>query len=70
MMGSISKIKAANPDSLLFYRMGGFCELFFEDAEIASRARHRVDEARQAPGPRHPDGRRAGACRRRLICRS
>ena len=31
-------IKAANPDCLLFYRMGDFYELFFKDAEIASRA--------------------------------
>src|SRR3569623_1744069 len=30
--------KAANPDCLLFYRMGDFYELFFEDAEVASRA--------------------------------
>src|SRR5690606_13779686 len=28
----------ANPDSLLFYRMGDFYELFFDDAEQASRA--------------------------------
>ena len=32
------EIKAANADCLLFYRMGDFYELFFEDAEIASRA--------------------------------
>ena len=32
------EIKAANPDCLLFYRMGDFYEMFFEDAEIASRA--------------------------------
>ncbi len=32
------EIKAANPDCLLFYRMGDFYELFFEDAEQASRA--------------------------------
>ncbi len=32
------QIKAANPGSLLFYRMGDFYELFFEDAQIASRA--------------------------------
>src|SRR5215203_4599900 len=32
------EIKNANPDSLLFYRMGDFYELFFEDAEVASRA--------------------------------
>ncbi|HSL78363.1 MAG TPA: DNA mismatch repair protein MutS, partial [Pseudolabrys sp.] len=31
-------IKAAHPDCLLFYRMGDFYELFFADAEIASRA--------------------------------
>ncbi len=38
MMEQYLEIKAANPDSLLFYRMGDFYELFFEDAEIASRA--------------------------------
>ena len=38
MMAQYLEIKAANPDGLLFYRMGDFYELFFEDAEIASRA--------------------------------
>ena len=38
MMQQFCEIKAANPDCLLFYRMGDFYELFFEDAEIASRA--------------------------------
>ena len=38
MMAQYIEIKAANPGSLLFYRMGDFYELFFEDAEIASRA--------------------------------
>src|SRR4051794_26861334 len=38
MMEQYIEIKAANPDCLLFYRMGDFYELFFEDAEIASRA--------------------------------
>jgi DNA mismatch repair protein MutS len=37
MMAQYMEIKAANPDSLLFYRMGDFYELFFGDAEIASR---------------------------------
>ena len=37
MMAQYIEIKGANPDSLLFYRMGDFYELFFEDAEIASR---------------------------------
>ncbi len=38
MMAQYIEIKAANTDCLLFYRMGDFYELFFEDAEIASRA--------------------------------
>ena len=38
MMEQFIEIKAANPDSLLFYRMGDFYELFFQDAEVASRA--------------------------------
>src|SRR6266478_2754046 len=38
MMEQYIEIKAANPDCLLFYRMGDFYELFFEDAELASRA--------------------------------
>lgn len=37
MMEQYIEIKAANPDSLLFYRMGDFYELFFDDAEKASR---------------------------------
>ena len=36
VMEQFIEIKAANPDCLLFYRMGDFYELFFEDAEIAS----------------------------------
>ena len=38
MMAQYIEIKAAHPDSLLFYRMGDFYELFFGDAEIAARA--------------------------------
>jgi DNA mismatch repair protein MutS len=38
MMEQYLEIKAAHPGCLLFYRMGDFYELFFEDAEIASRA--------------------------------
>src|SRR5205823_8959979 len=38
MMEQYIEIKAAHPDCLLFYRMGDFYELFFQDAEIASRA--------------------------------
>src|SRR5437660_12340485 len=38
MMEQYIEIKAANPEYLLFYRMGDFYELFFDDAEVASRA--------------------------------
>ena len=38
MIAQYLEIKAANPASLLFYRMGDFYELFFDDAETASRA--------------------------------
>lgn len=38
MMVQYLEIKAAHPGFLLFYRMGDFYELFFEDAETASRA--------------------------------
>ncbi len=37
VMAQFLELKAANPGSLLFYRMGDFYELFFEDAEIAAR---------------------------------
>src|SRR5499425_2354710 len=38
VMEQFIEIKAAHPDCLLFYRMGDFYELFFEDAEVAARA--------------------------------
>ncbi|WP_180901028.1 DNA mismatch repair protein MutS [Martelella soudanensis] len=38
MMEQYIEIKAANPDLLLFYRMGDFYELFFDDAVAAARA--------------------------------
>jgi hypothetical protein len=37
MMQQYLGIKAEHPDTLVFYRMGDFYELFFEDAEKASR---------------------------------
>ncbi|WP_412566829.1 DNA mismatch repair protein MutS [Candidatus Accumulibacter phosphatis] len=37
MMQQYLRIKAQHPDLLLFYRMGDFYELFFDDAEKASR---------------------------------
>ncbi|MEO7465249.1 MAG: DNA mismatch repair protein MutS, partial [Nitrosospira sp.] len=37
MMQQYLRIKAQHPDILMFYRMGDFYELFFEDAEKASK---------------------------------
>ena len=37
MMRQYLRIKAQHPDKLLFYRMGDFYELFYEDAEKAAR---------------------------------
>ncbi|MEM6461790.1 MAG: DNA mismatch repair protein MutS [Pseudomonadota bacterium] len=38
MMEQYIEIKAAHPDALLFYRMGDFYELFFDDAVEAAKA--------------------------------
>ena len=62
MMAQFIEIKAANPDCLLFYRMGDFYELFFDDAEVAARAlgialtkrgRHRGRDVPMAGVPVH-----------------
>jgi DNA mismatch repair protein MutS len=37
MFAQYKRIKAEHPDALLFYRMGDFYELFFEDALIAAK---------------------------------
>ncbi|MBJ3777244.1 DNA mismatch repair protein MutS [Acuticoccus sp. 2012] len=38
MMAQYLAIKAAYPEGLLFYRMGDFYEMFFDDAHLAARA--------------------------------
>lgn len=37
MMQQYLRLKAQHPNTLLFYRMGDFYELFFDDAEKAAR---------------------------------
>ena len=37
MMQQYFKIKEQNKDCILFYRLGDFYEMFYEDAKIASR---------------------------------
>ena len=36
MMQQFLRIKSEHPDQMLFYRMGDFYELFFDDAKRAS----------------------------------
>ena len=38
MMAQYLRVKESQPDALLFYRMGDFYEMFFDDAEIAASA--------------------------------
>ena len=38
MIAQYLAVKEAHPDSLLFYRMGDFYEMFFEDAETGAAA--------------------------------
>ena len=38
MVAQYLQVKETQPDALLFYRMGDFYEMFFEDAEIAAAA--------------------------------
>ncbi|MBQ3785689.1 MAG: hypothetical protein II799_00270, partial [Lachnospiraceae bacterium] len=37
MMKHYIETKDQNPDCILFYRLGDFYEMFFEDAELVSR---------------------------------
>jgi DNA mismatch repair protein MutS len=36
-MRQFLNIKEAHPDEILFFRMGDFYEMFFEDAKLASK---------------------------------
>src|SRR5437764_2643261 len=62
MMAQYLEIKAANPGCLLFYRMGDFYELFFDDAAVAAealgialtkRGRHRGEDIAMCGVPVH-----------------
>lgn len=62
VMAQYLEVKAANPGSLLFFRMGDFYELFFEDAEQAAgalslaltkRGKHQGEDIPMAGVPAH-----------------
>ena len=42
MMQQYLRIKAEHPNALLFYRMGDFYEMFYEDAERGARRLRRT----------------------------
>lgn len=48
MIRQYLKIKEENPDAIIFYRLGDFYEMFFEDAKVASKALDLVLTARNA----------------------
>ncbi len=50
MMQQYMEIKARVPEHILFYRLGDFYEMFYEDAEIASKALDLVLTSRNAGG--------------------
>ena len=37
LMAQYREIKARHPDAILFFRMGDFYEMFYDDAEVAAR---------------------------------
>ncbi|MGB9867209.1 MAG: DNA mismatch repair protein MutS [Bacillota bacterium] len=54
MMKQYQEIKSRYPDAIVFFRLGDFYEMFFEDALLASRELDIVLTAREASGERAP----------------
>ncbi|HHV78223.1 MAG TPA: DNA mismatch repair protein MutS [Firmicutes bacterium] len=54
MMKQYREIKNQHPDAILFFRLGDFYEMFFEDALLASRELDIVLTGREASGERAP----------------
>lgn len=54
MMQQYLSVKEQYPDALLFYRMGDFYEMFFEDAKIASNELELTLTGRDSAGERIP----------------
>ncbi len=50
MMKQYQRLKAAHPDALLFFRLGDFYEMFFDDAVVGSRELEIVLTSRTAGG--------------------
>ena len=65
LMRQYAAIKKEHPNALLFFRLGDFYELFFDDAIVAAReyAADHLDLAQQRKGRGHPHVWRALPCR-------
>src|ERR1043166_2502737 len=50
LMDQYRRIKGQNPDAILFFRVGDFYEMFFDDAKLASRELEIVLTARGKDG--------------------
>ena len=71
MMQQYLRIKSDHPDTLLFYRMGDFYELFFEDAKKASQLLDITLTSRGQSGwPADSYGRHTLSCGGRLSCQT
>ena len=67
LMRQYSAIKKEHPNALLFFRLGDFYELFFDDAVLAARELQITLTSRnKEKGVDHPDVRRALPRRRGL----
>ena len=60
MMAQYLRAKKDCPDALLFFRMGDFYEMFYEDAKTAAHVLGIALTSRSKGGKRHPDGGRSG----------
>ena len=71
LMRQYTAIKKEHPNALLFFRLGDFYELFFEDAVVAAtRVANHADLAQQGEGHRHSDVRRALPLGGKLYCQA
>ena len=67
LMRQYAAIKKEHPNALLFFRLGDFYELFFDDAVLAARELQITLTSRnKEKGSGHPDVWRALPCRRGL----
>ena len=55
MMRQYLSIKAQHPDILVFYRMGDFYELFYDDARRAAQGTHGLEETDVGAAARQRD---------------